>query len=346
MTKLMQDIKNQPGELLKCLIYNLGEGRKALDDAADILKHADHIYITGIGSSWHAGMAVRSLFENGGTPAHLVDASELLHFIKIPSNSAIIVLSRSGKSVEIVKLLEIVKETDTKIIGVTNTSDSPLAKKSDIVLKLAAAFDHMVSITMYSTLTLVGGLLATAYLGNLNGTLIDALRSALSDAKNNLEDWITQINDNSWFAKDVPTYFLARGGSQASCYETRLLWEEAAKAPATAITTGVFRHGPQEVMSNDLRIGMWIDQKILRDEDLALAKDSRHSGARVLLIGRDLDPNAGDLVMNIPETPPGWQFLVDIIPAQVCSEYLSRLRGEDCDDFKYCPYIIENEGGL
>ncbi|HDY76161.1 MAG TPA: SIS domain-containing protein, partial [Candidatus Marinimicrobia bacterium] len=123
MTKLMKDIRNQPEELLKCLKYNLGEGRKALDDAADILKHADHIYITGIGSSWHAGMAVLSLFENAGTPAHLVDASELLHFIKIPSNSVIIVLSRSGKSVEIVKLFNIIKGMDTKIIGITNTPD-------------------------------------------------------------------------------------------------------------------------------------------------------------------------------------------------------------------------------
>ncbi|NOZ04133.1 MAG: SIS domain-containing protein [FCB group bacterium] len=346
MTELLKDIKNQPDELLRCLDHNLGAGGAALEAAAAILKQVEHIYITGIGSSWHAGMAVLSLFEGAGTPAHLVDASELLHFVRIPYNSAIIALSRSGKSIEIVKLLDVARETDTKIIGITNSHDSPLGKHSSVVLELAAAFDHLVSITMYTGLTLVGGLLAAAYLGTLKPNLIDALRLALSASKSGIINWIDKIDDNPWFARDCPTYFLARGGSTASCYETRLLWEEAAKAPATALTTGVFRHGPQEVMSRELRIGLWIHEKTLRSEDLALAQDLYDSGAKVLLIGKNIESATSDLVLNIPGTPPGWQFLVDIIPAQLCAEYLSHLRGEDCDLFKFCPYVIEKEGGL
>ena len=132
----------------------------------------------------------------------------------------------------------------------------------------------------------------------------------------------------------------------ASCHEARLLWEEAAKAPAAALTTGGFRHGPQEMLRPEFRIGLWIDGERLRSEDLALAGDLCRHGARVMLIGQNLRAESADLVLSLPPIPAPWQFLLDIIPAQLAAEQLARLRGEDCDSFRICPYIIEAEGGL
>ena len=84
----------------------------------------------------------------------------------------------------------------------------------------------------------------------------------------------------------------------------------------------------------------------MRAQDLSLAQDLRRHGAKVLLIGQKLKPDAADVVMNIPAIPAEWQFLVDIIPMILAAERLARLRGEDCDSFRICPYIIEVEGGL
>jgi hypothetical protein len=65
-----------------------------------------------------------------------------------------------------------------------------------------------------------------------------------------------------------------------------------------------------------------------------------------MLIGRDLPQDAGDLVFQVPATPPGWQFLIDIIPAQLAAERLARLSGVDCDSFRFCSFIVEDEYGL
>jgi hypothetical protein len=65
-----------------------------------------------------------------------------------------------------------------------------------------------------------------------------------------------------------------------------------------------------------------------------------------MLIGRDLPQDAGDLVLQVPATPPGWQFLIDIIPAQLAAERLARLSRVDCDSFRYCSFIVEDEYGL
>jgi len=160
MTRFYQDILNEPAELLKSLDYTLHDGRPALDEAARILKQAQHIYIVGIGSSWNAGLAVLSFFNAAGRPVMLHDASEILYFGAIPKNSTIVFLSRSCKSTEIVQLLNKVASRGAKSIAMTNTPESPLAMGSHVVLKMMAAFDHAVSVSMYSAMALIGALLA------------------------------------------------------------------------------------------------------------------------------------------------------------------------------------------
>jgi len=110
--------------------------------------------------------------------------------------------------------------------------------------------------------------------------------------------------------------------------------------------TGSFRHGPQEMVSKDARFGMWIDGERMRGQDLAVARDLRHLGASVMLIGRDLPQDAGNLVFQLPAVPPDWQYLIDIIPAQLAAERLAQLAGVDCDSFRYSSFIIEDEYGL
>jgi fructoselysine-6-P-deglycase FrlB-like protein len=131
-----------------------------------------------------------------------------------------------------------------------------------------------------------------------------------------------------------------------SCHEARLLWEEGVKSPATALGTGGFRHGPQEMVTHGVRIGLWIDAHHMREQDLSVAVDLRRFGASVMLVGQDVPERAGDLVFQIPSIEPDWQFLVDIIPAQLAAEHLSRLRGVDCDSFRICSFIVDDEFGL
>ena len=65
-----------------------------------------------------------------------------------------------------------------------------------------------------------------------------------------------------------------------------------------------------------------------------------------MLIGQDITVDAGDLVFRLPEMPAEWQFLIDVIPAQLAAERLAGLSGVDCDSFRLCSYIVEDEWGL
>jgi glucosamine--fructose-6-phosphate aminotransferase (isomerizing) len=346
MTKLLNDIFKQPQELIKALRSLLEKERGRLDRAASVLSQAKHIYLTGIGASWHAAMAAASFFHAAGRPVSLIEASEMLRFSRVAPDSAIVIVSRSGRSVEIVNLLGEARSAGAKIVAITNTPDSPLALECDATICVDLPFDHAVSVTMYTALAMAAGLLAGAATGNIDSSLGQSLIESLLSVEQSLDRWRVKIETSDWTFSSASGYFLARGASLASCHEARLLWEEAAKAPATAMSTGGFRHGPQEIIYPGMRFCLWLDQHLLRAEDFEVAKDLRKLGAAVMLIGEGIPDDAADLVFSLPGSPPGWQFLIDVIPAQIAAERLSRLRGVDCDSLRFCPYIVENEGGI
>src|SRR5262245_50536312 len=112
MTKFLEDVLKQPQELIGSLHYLLGGGRASLDKAAFLLNQANHVYFTGIGASWHAAMAGASFLHRSGYPVELIEASELLHFYDFGPDSAVIIVSRSGRSIEIVNLLDKAKSNE------------------------------------------------------------------------------------------------------------------------------------------------------------------------------------------------------------------------------------------
>lgn len=351
-THFLRDILRQPNELKRTLEHLAGAGRDSFDGAVAAVRGGRHVYLTGIGSSWHAGLNVAALFQGGGRPVYLVDAAEMVQFAAIPAESVLIVISRSGRSVEIVQLLAKARESGATVIGITNAADGALAREAQIAIVVPVELDHAISVNTYTTLALAAGMLADSVIGRTarngcpTGLLADSLSSAFTAAGRAIPGWQGQIEKSGWLAPGSTTYFLARGTSLGSAYEARLMWEEGVKSPATVMGAASFRHGPQEIVQKDMRFGIWIDGARMREQDLALARDLRKLGARVMLIGQRLPEDAGDLVFQLPEIPNEWQFLIDIIPAQLVAERLARMSGADPDTFRLCSFVVEDEAGL
>jgi glutamine---fructose-6-phosphate transaminase (isomerizing) len=346
MTHFLRDILRQPDELQRTLDHLFRAGRGTLDAAIAAVRAARHVYLTGIGSSWHAGLNVSVLFQLGARPVYLVDAAELVQFAAIPAGAVMIVISRSGRSVEIVQLLAKARESGATVIGITNAAEGTLAREAQIPIVIPIALDHAISVNTYSTLALAAGILAASVVGSFDARVAESLSLAFAAAGRAIPSWQQQLENSAWLAPRSTSYFLARGSSLGSAYEARLMWEEGVKSPATAMGTGSFRHGPQEIVAQEVRFGLWIDGTKMREQDLAVARDLRKLGARVMLIGQRLPEDAGDLVFELPEIASEWQFLIDIVPAQLVAERLARLSGSDPDTFRLSSFVVEDEAGL
>jgi glutamine---fructose-6-phosphate transaminase (isomerizing) len=346
MTDFFKDIQREPDALRSILSSATGRNRECYTRAAEFLSRHATLYIVGMGASWHAGMAVASYFHARKRPAILFDAAELLYYGELADHSCVLLLSRSGRSKELVDLVRDFHRRGITVVSITNDAQSPMALESDCVIDLQSSFDKNVSVTMYSGVALAGCLVAALSCGEEIDRIHEILDCSLLHAKRAIPDWARQLDASDWLSVDAPYYFLARGSSVASCNEARLLWEEAAKSTATALTTGGFRHGPQEMVRVGLRVAVWLDEDHLREQDLMLARDLQTLGASVLLIGQQGDGSLADLFLQVPGIPSEWQFLVDIIPIQIAAERLAGRAGRDPDSFLLCSYIVTDEGGL
>lgn len=346
MTHFLEDVLRQPAELSQVLDLFEGQTRQVLQSAAGAVRGARHVYLTGIGASWNAALAAGTILHAAGQPVYMQDASELLEFSNIPSGAVIVALSRSGRSVEIVKLLAKAREAGATVIGVTNFAEGTLAHKADIPLVIPVGPDHGISVNTYSALAAGAAAIATAVAGNFSAQLVAVLKGAIAEAAKRIPEWQQQFAKTRWLQPGAPYYFLARGASLASAFEAALLWEEGVKLPAVAMGTGVFRHGPQEIVTKNVRAAIWIDNEETRKQDLAVARDLKNMGASVMLIGNDLPDDAAELVISLPSSPTHWPFLINIFPAQLAADHLAQLAGENCDVFRYASYIVDDDYGL
>lgn len=321
-------------------------GQDVLRSAATALRNAREIYLTGVGASWNAAVSVVPLFTASGCRVYMQELPELLHFARFSAESVVIVLSRSGKSIEVVQLLAKARAEGATVIGISCSEKGTLANEAQFAIVLPTKLDHAISVNTYTALAGAAGALASAAGGQFQDSLIDGLLKSIDKVERSVPGWQSQVEGSAWIDPNVATYFLGRGCSLGSCQEARLLWEEGAKAPATAMGTGSFRHGPQEIVGAKTHFGVWIDGAVMRDQDLAVASDLQKLGARVMLVGQRLPASSWDLAFEIPEIAADWQFLVDVIPAQLCAESFARQKGADPDSFLHCSYIVDGEFGL
>jgi len=92
MTHFLQDILRQPQELERSISYLSGAGRDTLQAAAGTIQKARHVYLTGIGSSWHAAFGAGAIFSRAGRPVYMQDAgnwcsSPLFRLVRSSSQS-------------------------------------------------------------------------------------------------------------------------------------------------------------------------------------------------------------------------------------------------------------------
>ena len=121
------------------------------------------VVLTGMGSSyWACRPLYLRLLKEGLTPV-MVETGELIHYERdwLSADTLVVAVSQSGRSVEIVRLLECARGR-SEIIGVTNTPDSPLATGSAATLLMRAGSECTVSCKTY-----LATLLALDWLGDL-----------------------------------------------------------------------------------------------------------------------------------------------------------------------------------
>ena len=167
-SRLLEDMRGQERSLARVLAWQRGDGLGALLETGRILRGARKIVITGIGASLHAAIPLQYELAAKGFESSIVESGELLHYQeRLCAGAVVVVVSRSGESVEIVKLLGRLKSVASLTIGVTNEASSLLARAVDVAVIVGSLADEMVAVQSYTGTVAVLLLLAGVVCGEL-----------------------------------------------------------------------------------------------------------------------------------------------------------------------------------
>ncbi len=101
-----------------------------------IAGHAGKIVVTGIGKSGRIGEKIVATFSSTGTPAVFMHPAEAVHGdlgIYAPEDPTVMI-SKSGSTAELIRLVRVLRDFRSPLIGILGNLDSPLAAEMDILL--------------------------------------------------------------------------------------------------------------------------------------------------------------------------------------------------------------------
>ncbi|WP_421284422.1 KpsF/GutQ family sugar-phosphate isomerase [Aeromonas veronii] len=207
-----------------------------------------HVIICGMGKSGHVGRKISATLASTGTPSFFVHPAEAFHgdLGMITPDDVVVLISNSGETDEVLKLIPSLKNFGNRIIAITGGMKSTLAKNADAVLEIkiqGESCPNNLAPTTSTTLTMAIG---------------DALASALMNKRNFMP------ND---FARFHP------GGSLGRRLLTRLkdvmstrLTKVTPDAPLKEVIVGMTQdqHGIALVMEEEKLIGVITDGDLRR----------------------------------------------------------------------------------
>ncbi len=109
-------------------------------DAVDLLYRCrGKVVVSGMGKSGLIGQKIAATLASTGTPAFFLHPAEGIHgdLGMLARGDALIALSNSGETDEILRLLPYVKRLDLPVLALTGKPQSSLAKHSDVVLDVS-----------------------------------------------------------------------------------------------------------------------------------------------------------------------------------------------------------------
>lgn len=110
---------------------------ESFEQAVDmILGCKGRVIITGMGKPGIIGRKISATLASTGTPSLAMHPGDAIHgdLGMVTKDDVVIVISNSGRTDEITRLLPIIKKIGAKMIAMTGDLDSPLSEHSDCVL--------------------------------------------------------------------------------------------------------------------------------------------------------------------------------------------------------------------
>ena len=277
------------------------------------------------GSSDHAATCLaHAIGVMLGRPvASLTPALASVHDVALKTgSSAGIAISQSGRSSDIVALVETLERAGTPVLALTNTSDSPLGRSAGATLDLHAGPERAVAATKsFANSVLVGLWLVARWSGSVE------LRTALETTPERLDAALGRGLDAAATLLEGADRLvvLGRGPALGLAGEIALKAIETSGIHASAYSAAEVLHGPSAMLVDGFPV-LVLNATHGRGLEEALTRLPAQ-GARVVAA----DDRAAGRLPDVPRSHPLVHALDELVGLYAVLEAEARRRGRDPD---------------
>lgn len=330
---LHSEIHEQPQRLARLL-----EQREAVTRIAAAIQqaHPKFVFLAARGTSDNAGryanylwgaanklplaLATPSLFTLYGQPPTLQDA-------------LVVGVSQSGKSPDIVSVIQSGRAQGNLTLAITNAPTSPLAQAADLVLDIQAGEEKAVAATKTYTTQLLGIAMLSAALSG-SETAWDELKSAPGWVQSvlRLDTDIARMAQRYRYMNQCVV--LGRGFNYATAFEWALKLKELTYLVAEPYSSADFQHGPIAMVEGGFPVlaiapeGRVFDSMV----DMLTILRRNHAAELVVISNNQKALGLAQSPIALPVDIPEWLTpIVAIVAAQLFAYHLTVAKGYDTE---------------
>ncbi len=339
---MLKEIDEQPNVMRKISQnYIKSDGTLNVEqDLLDELKKADRLYIVAAGTSYHAGLVGKNIFEKiADIPVDVELGSEFgYHMPKLSKHPFFIFLSQSGETADSRQVLVKVNEMNLPSLTMTNVPNSTLSREATFTMELLAGPEIAVASTKaYTAQIAVESVLAKA-LGdekNLEIAKDFNLKKQLALAANGIQQIVDEKATIKKLTADYLTdqtdaFYIGRGIDYALSLEAALKLKEISYIHAEGFAAGELKHGTIALIEKNTPVIAYINDGVGASHTRGNIQEVEARGAHVLVIASQKYAEKGDQII-IPEIDELISPIISVVPAQLIAYYASLARGNDVD---------------
>jgi glucosamine--fructose-6-phosphate aminotransferase (isomerizing) len=346
---MLKEIFEQPKALKMCINGRVNEELKEIKlsgiiDNIEKFRKAGRILIPACGTSWHAGLIGKYLFENYcKIPVEVEVASEFRYRnpVILP-NDVMIAISQSGETADTLAAIDLAKDAGAFVYGVCNVVGSSIARAThsgtythagpEIGVASTKAFTTQVAVLFMMAITI------GKELGTIKQSEYESLVAEISNIGSKMEKIFAQ-DDKIASMSNVFTYaknfiYLGRGYNYPVALEGALKLKEISYIHAEGYPAAEMKHGPIALIDEEMPIVVIAPKYGLYEKILSNVQEVKARKGRIIAVvteGDEKIKELADFVIEIPETLDCLSPLLTVLPLQMLSYYVAVVKGRDVD---------------
>ena len=345
---MSKEIYEQPKGVEDTLLRRLDEnGRIKLDDikiTKEDLDKINKIYIVACGTAYHAGLVGKYAIEKFAKIPVIADIASEFRYSDpfVDENTLIIIVSQSGETADTLAALRDAKEKGARVLSITNVVGSSIARESDDIFYTWAGPEIAVASTKAYTTQLTAFYMIALNLAMTKGTISEEEYFDMIAKLKNVPAQVEKVLECDKLVEEIAAeikdkddiFYLGRGLDYALAMEGSLKIKEISYMHAEAFAAGELKHGTIALIEEGTPVLAIATQEQLFEKMLSNMQEVKARGAKVIAIAKEHNKEvekSADRVIYIPEVEDMFASITAVVPMQLLSYHVAKMRGCDID---------------